>query len=245
VQFRFLASPEIEAGALDRFRVLILPYSIAISDKEKAEIERFMRRGGVVYADDQTGRMDERCHWRQKPLWTGPIEGLRRSRPDEFQAVPPLGIQGQFVRTVRDLGQSRLTGLLPRSATKVKLPPATGLRYDLLRGGLAADELEASPEQPALLLERSSRIARLEVDAGLQIRLTDEHGQAVDRSVVHVEVFDPAGRLVRYYSGNADVVGGTAKFSIPFALSDMPGQWRVKVRDVISGLEANQEVPVR
>jgi hypothetical protein len=244
VQFRFLASPEIEAGALDRFRVLILPYSIAISDKEAAEIERFLRRGGVVYADDQTGRMDERCHWRQKPLWTDPIEGLRRSAPAEFQAVPPLGIQGQFVRTVRDFGQSRLTGLLPQSATKVKLPAAHGPRYDLLRGGLAADELEASPEQPVLLLERSSRVAHLDVDAGLAIRLADEHGQPVDRSVVHVEVFDPAGKRVRYYSGNADVVGGTARFSIPFALNDLPGRWRVKVRDVISGLEANREVRV-
>jgi hypothetical protein len=84
----------------------------------------------------------------------------------------------------------------------------------------------------------------LDVDAGLQIRLIDEYGQPVDRSVVHVEVFDPAGRRVRYYSGNADLVGGTARFSIPFALNDIPGQWRVKVRDVISGLEANREVRV-
>jgi len=244
VQFRFLASPEIEKGALDRFRVLILPYSIALSDKEAAEIERFLRRGGVVYADDQTGRMDERCHWRQKPLWRDPIEGLRRSGPADFRASPPLGIEGQFVRTVRDFGQSRVVGLLPQSATKVKLPPPAGPRYDLLRGGLAADELEASPEQPVLLLERSSRIAHLEVDAGLQIRLIDEHGKLVDRSVVHIEVFDPGGKLVRYYSRNADVVDGKATFSIPFALNDMPGAWHVHVRDVISGLDVTREVRV-
>lgn len=242
VQFRFLASPEIEHGALDRFRVLVLPYSIAISDKEATEIEHFLRRGGVVYADDQTGRMDERCHWREKQLWTEPIEGLRHIGPSDFHATPPLGIEGQFVRTVRDFGQSRLIGLLPRSATKVKLPAASGPRYDLLRGGLAADELETSPERPVLLLERSSCITNLDVDAGLHIRLTDEHGQPVDRSVVHVDVYDPAGKRVAYYSGNADVVNGTAKFEIPFASNDMPGQWRVHVRDVISGLEANRNI---
>jgi hypothetical protein len=125
----------------------------------------------------------------------------------------------------------------------VKLPTARGPRYDLLRGGLAADELEASPEQPVLLLERPSCITNLEVDAGLRIRLSDEHGQPVDRSVVHVDVYDPAGKWIRYYSGNADVVDGKAEFSIPFALNDMPGQWRLKVRDVISGLEATREVP--
>ena len=241
VQFRFLASPEIEAGALDRYRVLVLPYSIAISDREAAEIERFLRRGGVVWADDQTGRMDERCHWRTKPLWTDGIEGLRRGGPAEVPVAPPA-IAGQFVRTVRDFGQSRLTGLLPRTATRVKLPPANGPRYDLLRGGLAAEELEASSEQPVLLLERPSRIARLEVDAGLQIRLADEQGQPVDRSVVHVQVFDPAGKPVRYYSGNADVFAGTARYAIPFALNDAPGQWRVRVRDVVSGLAAEREV---
>jgi len=245
VQFRFLATPEIETGALDRFRVLILPYSIAISGKEAAEIGRFLRRGGVVYADEQTGRMDERCHWCQNTLWSEGSSGLRRSaEPADLQIAPALGIHGDLVRTVRDFGQSRLLGLLPKEATRLKLPPTTRVRYDLLRGGLAANEVEASPEKPVLLLERPSRINRLELTSGLQIKLTDEHGQPVDRSVARVEVFDPSGKLVPYYSGNADVEGGTARFSIPFALNDVPGRWKIRARDVISGLVAENEVSV-
>ena len=66
VQFRFLATPQIESGMLDKYRVLILPYSIALSDREAAEIERFMDRGGLVLGDDQTGRMDAHCRWRKQ-----------------------------------------------------------------------------------------------------------------------------------------------------------------------------------
>jgi hypothetical protein len=243
VQFRFLATPEIEAGALDRFRVLILPYSIAISDKEADEIRRFLRRGGVVYADEQTGRMDERCRWRLKPLWNSTIDGLRSgSNPVNLHLPPPLGIHGDFVRTVRDFGESLLIGLLPKESTPLRLPPTSRVRYDLLRGGLANVLLEASPEKPVLLLERPSRIARLDLDPHFHIKLTDEHGGGVDRSVVHVEVFDPVGKPVRHYSGNADVVNGTAQCSVPFAWNDMSGRWRIRAHDVISGLEAEREV---
>ena len=87
VQFRFLATPQIESGMLDKYRVLILPYSIAITDGEAREIERFMDRGGVVLGDDQTGRMDARCRWRKQPLWSAGKKGYEvtgpRDVPDE------------------------------------------------------------------------------------------------------------------------------------------------------------------
>ena len=68
--------------------------------------------------------------------------------------------------------------------------------------------------------------------------LRDENGAPVDLSVVRVEVFDPAGRLARYYSSNLTVRDGQGSFQIPFAISDAKGAWRVHVRDVISGLTA-------
>ncbi len=60
----------------------------------------------------------------------------------------------------------------------------------------------------------------------------------MDLSVVRVEVIDPAGRLARQYSGNVTVKDGRAAYQIPFALSDASGAWRVRARDVISGLTA-------
>ncbi len=232
-QFRFLASAQIEEGALDKYRVLILPYSIAISDKEARAIERFMERGGIVYGDDQTGRMDERCHWRKEALWSVARKGFERTGPRDLGVKRDLG--GEFLVTVRDFGKSRLTGVLPKKAAVVKAPAGA---YDLLRGGLAKPEVTASSEQPALFLERPSRIAKLTIDGNLAIALIDQAGAPVDLSVVHVDVYDPAGRRVRHYSGNTTLRDGKAAYPIPFALSDTSGPWRVQARDVISGLTA-------
>ena len=97
-----------------------------------------------------------------------------------------------------------------------------------------------------LLVERDTRIASLTLsadnDAALAVRLDDEHGAPVDLSVVHLDVFDPAGKLVRYYSGNVTIRQGQANFPIPFALNDPKGTWRVQARDVVSGLTAKQAI---
>lgn len=62
-QYSFVATQQIEAGELisKGYKVLILPYSIGISGKEKEEIERFVAGGGTVIGDFQTGIMDEHC----------------------------------------------------------------------------------------------------------------------------------------------------------------------------------------
>jgi hypothetical protein len=242
VQFRFLATPQIESGSLKQFRVLILPYSIALSDREIAEVDAFVKRGGTVYLDEQTGRMDERCHWRKEPLWQGEVRGFIRRGPGDIDIQPGFPTAGEFLRTIRDLGQSRLIGLLPKEAAQLELPTAQGVRYDLIRGGVAATKLAVSPEEPGILVERSTRIAKLALDKELRVSLVDERGNPVDQSVVHLQVFDPSGKLVRYYSSNVTVTDGKAEFAIPFALNDSKGNWKVQVRDVISGLTAEQIV---
>ena len=60
--------------------------------------------------------------------------------------------------------------------------------------------------------------------------------------MVRVEVFDPAGKMARHYSGNVTVRNGRAAFHIPFALNDAPGAWRVRARDVVSGLTAERSL---
>jgi hypothetical protein len=242
LQFRFLATPQIEAGDLKHYKVLILPYSIALSDREAREIEQFMERGGVVYADEQTGKMDERCRIRKEALWAGGRKGLVRRGPGDVGIEPALTVEGKFLRTVRDFGRSRLFGLLPREKTTVAVPQLQGVVYDLLRGGVAGRSIEASQGMPVLLLERPSRIARLDMDASFALRLTEEGGGPVDRSVVRIEVFDPNGRLVRHYCSTSDIVGGKGQAHIPFALSDSGRVWRVRARDVISGLTAERQV---
>lgn len=240
LQFRFLATPQIESGALDRYRVLILPYSIALSDREVAAIERFVNGGGVVFADDETGRMDERCRWRKTAAFSQAPKGFVRRGPGPVGLEPAFRLAGDFLTTVRDFGASRLIGALPEKSVTVELPPAVQVRYDLLRGGIAAPRLEASPEEPVLLLERSARIAKLAITPSLEVRLTDEQGSPVDLSVVKLEVFAPSGGLVRHYSGNYTLRNGLARLDIPFALNDATGRWRIRVRDVISGMTAER-----
>ena len=115
--------------------------------------------------------------------------------------------------------------------------------YDLLRGGPAKPVVEASPSQPALFVERASKIAKLTIDRNLELRLDDAAGAPVDLSVVRVEVVDPGGQIARHYSGNVTVKDGRAAYRIPFAVNDATGAWRVRARDVLSGLAA--EVVVR
>jgi len=54
--------------------------------------------------------------------------------------------------TVRDFGESRLTGVLPRKATKIRVPESKAVCYDLLRGGV------------------TSRLRRVSVSPGRRVR---------------------------------------------------------------------------
>jgi hypothetical protein len=52
---------------------------------------------------------------------------------------------------------------------------------------------------------------------------------------VRIEVRDPAGQLLRHYSGNALIRGGTGQWMIPMAISDPDGSYQITCRDVLTG----------
>jgi hypothetical protein len=87
--YDFIASPQIEAGALDprRTRVLILPLSLAVSAREAAAIEAFARAGGFVIADVVPGGMDEHCAWASP----GMLHTLFPVATPERSFTPPAG----------------------------------------------------------------------------------------------------------------------------------------------------------
>ena len=74
LQYNFISSEQIENGELMKkgYRVLILPQSIAMSKKECEEIERFVRSGGILIADNMIATMDEHC----KRLPKGQLDDL-------------------------------------------------------------------------------------------------------------------------------------------------------------------------
>jgi hypothetical protein len=64
--------------------------------------------------------------------------------------------------------------------------------------------------------------------------------------VVRVDVFAPdAEEPHRQYSQNMDCPAGRGTITIPFALNDPPGTWRLVARDVASGTTSEVRVQVQ
>lgn len=75
VPYRFVAYGEIERGVLREKgcpKILALPQSAALSDREAAEIAAFARRGGLVLGDALSNVMNEHCTLRPR----GGLDGL-------------------------------------------------------------------------------------------------------------------------------------------------------------------------
>lgn len=97
LQYNFVSYEQIENGELiqDGYKVLLLPQSVAMSQKECQQIEAFARAGGLVVADNMTATMDEHC----KRLPRGQLDelfGIQRSEVGWIEAaaagsLPPVG----------------------------------------------------------------------------------------------------------------------------------------------------------
>ncbi len=64
LQFDFIHEDQMQAGELSNYRVLILPWSSAISEAEAAAIREFVEAGGTVIADSYCGVRDDHGHAR-------------------------------------------------------------------------------------------------------------------------------------------------------------------------------------
>ncbi len=67
LQFDFVSSEQVSEDRLaaGKYKVLILPLSLALSPEEVRKIETFVATGGVVIADAAPGLMDEHCAWQR------------------------------------------------------------------------------------------------------------------------------------------------------------------------------------
>ena len=74
LDFRYVTSNMLKGGALDtgEFKVLVLPFTQAISPEEAAAIRRFAEKGGTVIADVRPGVYDGHC----KPVTPGMLDDL-------------------------------------------------------------------------------------------------------------------------------------------------------------------------
>ena len=133
-----------QAG-LGRYRMLILPQSLAISDKEKAQIEAFVRAGGTVIADRDAGLMDGKCRRRPAGMLDS-LFGIRRTQgsvPAAIGASVRLPRAGHRPESSRRRRAVQVT--TARSYGSLKAAKAPVVTCNTFGKGSACTQLDLTP----------------------------------------------------------------------------------------------------
>jgi len=77
--------------------------------------------------------------------------------------------------------------------------------------------------------------------AQLEITL-DDSPAGVQPRIVRLDVYAPDGSLKEAYSANSAIDGQTATLTIPFAWNDASGAWKIKARDMATGVFAEASI---
>jgi len=101
--------------------------------------------------------------------------------------------------------------------------------------------LQHSIPLPALALSAPARLKRGQSG---QLGLSFSASTPAAAHVFHVDVVDPAGKIVPYYSGNVLALGGRADRILPLASSDQTGNWMIRVKDLLTGQSQSKSVQV-
>ncbi|MDP6151727.1 MAG: beta-galactosidase [Phycisphaeraceae bacterium] len=116
-----------------------------------------------------------------------------------------------------------------RSSIDFTLEPGDAHLYALLPYRVQAISANVNPV-------RVNMGARVNVS----ITIATDDAATPNRHIVHVDVLNPDGRLVRQYAGNVELTDGAGAYRFPTALNDPAGQWTVRVKDVVSGATDHQ-----
>ena len=149
----FLATDRSNPACRSLWGALILPYSIAVTDKDAKEIERFMTRGGVVYGDEQTGPHRRTVSLAKQPLWDEPRQRLHSNRAEKCRSAARLWRPALV--TVRNFGDWDLI-VRCRAGQRFVSPKPPVFRYDLLREDAAA-AVKARPDKPVYRYDFANR----------------------------------------------------------------------------------------
>lgn len=169
-----------------------------------------------------------------------------------------IGLHNNPQQSVNELGppEMRSNKRFEKPQTVTLLAPVEQYAYDVRAGkelgrkkqlSLTVDPYQPtiiafSPTRlPALNVTAPAKVARGEI-ARLAISLRGTTSAAVH--VLHLNVTNPAGEMVRYHSGNLFAPGGSAEKSLPMAVDAPAGKWSVSVRDLLSGQEQSTSFEV-
>ena len=106
-QCEFLPAAQLEAGELLKrdYPAFILPYSVAVSDEEVAELRRYVEAGGLLIADGKAGLIDEHCG----PRRNGALDDLFGVKRPSVNPLTPL--RAGTAEFALDLDACRLKGV--------------------------------------------------------------------------------------------------------------------------------------
>jgi len=201
VSYDFVSYEQVENGELDRkqYRVLILPFSVALSDAEIAAVSRFVRAGNCVIADVCPGVTDQHC----KPRTGDSVAELFGARRAGERPSDDAGLRfgdGLELARVRPAAALELTGGQAHGqATAGQVPVLVRNRVGAGRAALLNFQVRFYETERRLgqAPERAWRrlLGDLLAEAGVAPSATIElEGDALP----HVEVvryFDESGRL--------------------------------------------------
>ncbi|MFH0965743.1 MAG: MG2 domain-containing protein, partial [Planctomycetota bacterium] len=132
--------------------------------------------------------------------------------------------------------------------------------YDALRGkyeGFLQDvEMEVRPGVPNLFAALPYRVKAIRIAVeerrlapGDTLRFAvaceTESGRATAKHVYRVEFEDPAMKAADRYTFHVAAEGGAAQCEVPLAFNDRTGKWKIKVRDLATGVKGDAAFEVR
>jgi len=111
-------------------------------------------------------------------------------------------------------------------------------------------ELELDPIDPVLLGLSKTPIAPPSIDGprwahpGEVVEFHIGSHAPTEHGVIHLDVVDPNGNTVDYYSGNLHADGLVTAYTLPLASSDKIGTWQLRATDLPSGQTVTAELQV-
>ena len=264
----WLGSTQIALGALQQrqIRALILPQTIALGGPETTAIRQFIATGGLVLADGEPGRFNDRSRRLATPQLPESSYTKLPENPtqtDLAHALAPLklltGVRVSGPADIRifDNGDTRILAIQPdgKDELTITLPRPTFIR-DLHTPGpwLLTEQIRVTPDPvtPTILalsitpLPTHATTAPVANAAGetANLRFSLAAETTARTHIIHIDVINPAGVTIPHYSGNTALHGREAIWTIPFALNDPPGNWTIRTRDILGGSTTTTTFPV-
>ena len=98
LQYDMLSYEQIEQGQLNRYKVLLMPASTAVSPAEAEAIRKFVEGGGLVIADTAPGMLDDHCRLVQPGLLDA-LFGIARTGLPEKAGDEPICVEAEGLQS--------------------------------------------------------------------------------------------------------------------------------------------------